>query len=132
MNLSLVIAKLETVPQIKQVQYGNVLIGREDVVEQFPAVYVAPLREMAMDSKTINCVMQTIEEQFEVVMVSDYSSFFEAREAMMAALIGMDLYNDIPSVQAVEMVEGGQVEATGSLVYWRDIFSARRERRFIP
>lgn len=132
MNLTRVIAKLETVPELKQVQFGSALIGREDVVEAFPSVFVAPLQEIAADTKSFTCVLQTVEEQFEVIMVSDYASFYTAREAMIAALVGLDLYETEPSVQLVELVQGNQVEATGSLLYWRDIFSARRERRFIP
>jgi hypothetical protein len=126
-NLSTVIEIVEALSEVKQVMFGSALLGEDTVVEEFPAVYIAPLREVGAEPIEISNYLQEVDQMFEVVMVCSYAQFSAAREALVMSLIGKEL---IPgSLSACRFVEGMQVEGTGTLMYWRDIFAIRKQRR---
>lgn len=130
MNLQPVIAALQALPELKQVQFGADLAGREDIVEQYPSVYVAPMKEISTEVvNATGCVLQSVDQQFITLTVCMYADLEAAREAMLGALIGLPLYPS-GNISPIEFVEGEQVEGTGTLVWWRDIYVARKQRRF--
>lgn len=129
MNLSQVITALEAkTPTLKRVMYGGLSFAQEHLSEKVPAVYVAPFQETGMQPAMTNVHIQSIEEQFSVLLVCSYADFDTAREAVMDALLGKSLTG---STHLTEFVAGEMVEATGTLLYWRDVFQSRRERRVI-
>lgn len=132
MNLQPVIDLLNAVPELAQVQYGDELLGREDFVGELPAVYVTPFKEINSAEPTDlgGNVIQTVQQSFVISLVCKYAQLEQAREAILAAIIGRALYAT-GNVEAIQFLEGEQVEATGSLVHWRDVFSARKQRRFV-
>ena len=133
MNLSGVIQILETLPEIKQVLFGAVQVGDDTMVEEYPTVYVAPFKEIALEEPIeISNHLQIVDQLFEVMIVSTYQQLHEAREAIINSLIGKVLMPpDVIVTSTCRLVEGMQVEATGTLVYWRDIFGIRRQRRVL-
>lgn len=129
MNLGEVITALEAKsPTLKRVMYGGLDYAQEQLSEKVPAVYVSPFEEMGMPPTISNVHIQSIEEQFSVLLVCSYTGFDVAREAVIDALLGKALTG---STHLTEFVKGEMVEATGTLVYWRDVFQSRRERRVI-
>lgn len=133
MNLSGVIQILETLPEIKQVLFGAVQVGDDTMVEEYPTVYVAPFKEIALDEPIeISNHLQIVDQLFEVMIVSTYQQLHEAREAIINSLIGKVLMPpEVIVTSTCRLIEGMQVEATGTLVYWRDIFGIRRQRRVL-
>jgi hypothetical protein len=130
MDLAPVIARLNAKTELKQVLFGSALQGEDTVVEQFPAVFVAPFKEMAVDEPVeITAYLQMVDQMFEVMIVSSYQSFHAAREAVIDALLGKEIFPG--AVTLCRFVEGMQVEGTGTLVYWRDIFAVRKQRRVL-
>ncbi len=128
MNLAQVISALQAQTAIKRVMYGSLTFAQEQLADKLPAVYVAPFQETGLPPESSNVHIQAIDEQFSVLLVCDYAGFNTAREAVMTALLGKELTG---STQLTEFVSGDQVDATGTLVYWRDVFQTRRERRVI-
>lgn len=131
MNLQPVIDSLQGLSELAQVQYGAE-VGREDVVGSLPAVYVAPFKEfnVAEPSNLGGVVIQTVQQTFVVSIVCKHEDLTATREAILTALIGKPLYPS-GNVDVVQFFEGEQVEASGSLVHWRDVFSTRIQRRFV-
>lgn len=129
MNLSQVIDALEAKsPTIKRVLYGGLAYAQENLSQKVPVVYVAPFQEAGAPPAMANIHIQSVEEQFSVLLVCSYADFDTAREAVMDALLGKNLTG---STHLTEFVAGEVVEATGTLLYWRDVFQSRRERRVI-
>lgn len=133
MNLSGVIQILETLPEVKQVLFGAVQVGDDTMVEEYPTVYVAPFKEIALDEPIeISNHLQIVDQLFEVMIVSTYQQLHEAREAIINSLLGKVLMPpEVIVTSTCRLIEGMQVEATGTLVYWRDIFGIRRQRRVL-
>lgn len=133
MNLSVVVSALEGQPGLKQVLFGSGLQGDDTTVEQYPAVFVAPFKEIAPDeSIEISNHLQITDVMFEVMLVCGYQQFNQAREAVLSALLGQTLMPpEVVVTSTCRLIEGTQVEATGTLVYWRDIFAIRRQRRVL-
>lgn len=129
MNLSEVITALQAKsPTLKRVMYGGLNFAQEQLSEKVPAVYVSPYQETGMPPSMSNVHIQSIDEQFSVLLVCSYADYNTAREAVMSALLGKSLTG---STHLTEFVAGETVEATGTLIYWRDVFQSRRERRVI-
>jgi len=108
--------------------YGGLAYAQEQLSEKVPAVYVAPFQETGLQPTISNVHIQSVEEQFSVLLVCSYADFNAAREAVMDALLGKSLTG---STHLTDFVSGEMVEATGTLLYWRDVFQSRRERRVI-
>lgn len=129
MNLAEVITALQAKsPTIKRVMYGSLAFAQEQLEEKVPAVYVAPFMETGLAPTNSSVHIQSIEEQFSVLLVCSYADYNTAREAVMSALLGKELTG---ATHLTEFVSGETVEATGTLIYWRDVFQTRRERRVI-
>lgn len=129
MNLAEVVTALQAKsPTIKRVLYGGYAAAQEQLSEKIPAVYVAPYKEAGLVPTSSNVHIQSIEEQFSVLLVCSYADYNTAREAVMDALLGKELTG---ATHLTEYVAGEMVEATGTLVYWLDVFQSRRERRVI-
>lgn len=122
---------LVTNGDIAELNFGGQLAALEtDNTSTTPAVFVSPLREIAGETTTICDQRQTVEEQVQVIIVAKYEDFQDAREAIFTSLFGLNPYPpEVPAIELLSFVEGLQVDGTASFIYWRDIFSASRERR---
>lgn len=123
---------LVTQNKLGEVNAGGQIAAKETQYEATPSVFVSLLREIAGETIDVQTLRQTVEEQLQVIMVAKYADFDEARGEVLKALFGMNPYATADEcLGELEFVEGVQIDGTASYIYWRDIFSAKRERRLM-
>lgn len=90
-----------------------------------PAAFVHRVTSLAAPNSLATFeVSQTITEQLAVVVVASQSELNSQRQAVSAALLGLEL--GIDAASPLEYERGDPVASSGRYVYWREVYRYQR------